>query len=146
MWLFACSFWKVVVCCDYAVICPIKKNRFSTCCLGYAAVHFCQQFIVALQIGVWRQLSTLQQIFSPQQSSRAARRLWLLSTAYFFRGGALRSVLALTHPWPAIFPESLNIRQLLLAPALPTLLLQMSLAATPVRDESQLGPVCLVGE
>lgn len=86
MWLLACSFWKVVVCCDDAMICPMKKNRFSTCCLGYAAVHFCQQFIVTLQIGVWRQLSTLQQIFSPQQTSRAPRRLWLLSTAYVFSG------------------------------------------------------------
>lgn len=55
----------------------------------------------------------------------------------------LYGAVALTHPWPAIFSESLNIRQLLPASARPTLLLQMSLAATPVRDEFQLGPMCL---
>lgn len=27
MWLFACSFWKVVARCDDAVICPIKKKQ-----------------------------------------------------------------------------------------------------------------------
>lgn len=52
-------------------------------------------------------------------------------------------VVALSHPWPAIFSDSLNIRQLLSASAQPTLLLQMSLADTPVCDVLWLGPLCL---
>lgn len=146
MWLFACSFWKVVARCDDAVICPIKKKqifhmlpRLRSSSLLPAV--YCRSPDWSLAAAV----HTPADFLSPAELPCSSAALAALNRIFFW-GGALRSVLALTHPWPAIFPESLNIRQLLLAPALPTLLLQMSLAATPVRDESQLGPVCLVGE
>lgn len=56
---------------------------------------------------------------------------------------ALYCVVALTHPWPAIFSKSLNSRQLLFDSAQPTSSLQMSLAALPICDGFQLGPMCL---
>lgn len=71
---------------------------------------------------------------------------WLLCDSHLTTVGELYAVVALSHPWPTIFSESLHTRQLLCAPAQPTLLLQMSLATTPVRDEFQLGPGCVVGE
>ena len=83
--------------------------------LGFHAGLFCQQFIVLFRAGVGQQLSTLQQIFSPKQSSRAVPWLWLLTTAYF------SAVLQRAHPRPGVPSHRLSITQLLSARVRPTL-------------------------
>lgn len=88
------------------------------CSLVFHAVGSCQQFIVLLCAGVGQQLSTLQQISSPQQSSHAGLWLWLLSAAHFCV--ALRRITP-AHPEPGIFSECLDIRQLPPASARPAL-------------------------
>lgn len=72
--------------------------------------------------------------------SRAVPWLWLLTTAYF------SAVLQRAHPWAGVLSDCLNITQLLSASVRPTLYLQMSSAATAVRDEFHVGALCLVGE